>query len=327
MDPELHEMLIGAGTDAIGAFHAAIEESIYSSWIDVATEPLGYKKHFASAKGNGFTKFDGEVDATELVHRSYQIIAQKYTQAVKIPKLEWKQLLAWLGNNFSDELSEVMADAGAAMDESITALIKSAIDPTASNPNLFHDSKFFGTYDLPSSGALAPGQMKNLVKVKTRDAAGLREGFRKGKSLISTMKRPNGKAYHRGGVYRQGFELMFSTADEALIDEVFDTNMTTSRDNKDKIMNVDVQENNLWEAEGMDLILMRPKMGRSMSGFQVVKTEDAPVETNNLPRTAPNGFEEASVQALQAYRSTAVLHMETGFGNPYDLVALLLPKR
>ena len=78
MDEDIHELLIGAQTTALGAFQNAWEGSIYAGWLDTRTNAQGFIKEFASVDGGGFEKFQGEFNVGELSYRGYQILAQKF---------------------------------------------------------------------------------------------------------------------------------------------------------------------------------------------------------------------------------------------------------
>lgn len=326
MDERLQEILVGAETQAITAFQNAYNGGLYDGWFDTDVDSTGFLKLYARADGAAFQRFKGEFDVERLVHRNHTIIADTFGEVIEIPIKDWEILLAWLSTNFGPLLAEAATNAAHLKDELITDLLKQAIDENAINPNLFDDSVFFGEVDLPGSGGNKPAsKLSNRIKAKSRDADGVRDAFYAAKGKISKMLKPNGKPYHGGGVFLEGFDLMFSTADEQVINRVFDNNRTTSRDSQDKIMGVDTVENNLWDAAKIDGLFLRPKRRIGMALFQVVMRTENPEFFTDMPPSAPGGFRTAEQQTKLKYTSSAVLDIEVGLANAYAGVWIDLP--
>lgn len=326
MDERLQEILVGAETKAITAFQNAYSGGLYDGWFDTEVEPTGFLKLYARADGAGFQRFKGEFDVERIVHRDFTIIADTFGEVIEIPIKDWEILLAWLSTKFGPLLAEAATNAAHLKDQLITDLLKLAIDESATNPNLFDDTTFFGEIDLPGSGGNKPAsKLSNRIKAKSRDADGIRDAFYAAKGKISKMLKPNGTVYHGGGVFAEGFDLMFSTADEQVINRVFDNNRTTSRDSQDKIMGVATVENNLWDAAKIDGLFLRPKRRIGMALFQVVMRTENPEFFSDMPPSAPGGFRTAEQQTKLKFTASAVLDLEVGLGNPYGGVWIDLP--
>lgn len=327
MDENLQEILVGAETKAVAAFQSEYRGGLYDGHFDVETDATGYLKLYGRADGAGFQRFKGEFDVHRIAHRNHTIIADTFGEVVEIPIKDWELLLAWLGQNFGPLLAEAATNAAHLKDELITDLIKDAIDTSVTNANLFNDSTFFGELTLPGAGAGKPaGKLVNRCAASARTATGIRDAFYKAKKLLSTMKKPNGKPYHGGGVFMEGFSLMFPTSLEQTVNEVFDNNRTSSRDSKDKIMGVDTRENNLWDAEGINGLLLVPKRKRGMGMFQVVQRTNNPEFFSDLPAENPGNFRTAEQQTKLKYTASATLDVEVGLGNPYAGVWIDIPE-
>lgn len=323
MDPELQKLLEAVTTVANTEFTNRYMGGVYGELMNVHTDARGYIKLFAQAEGAMFERWRGKGNVSSITEGTHKILADLFTYSKEIPIRKWDQLMAWLGNNWPGMLATAGRKAAFKFDEVATELLDDAVGGTSPN-SLYGTSMWLGEVTIPGSDGKKFSNREDLGEL-TED--NLREAYYQAIENLAERVCADGSPYFDIEDMATQIRLMYAPTAKLtrLINKVFDTGRTSSRDQVDKITDIMVKPNQIWlnpkfknlnGADAGGIMFYYPNMG-NLRAFQAVQTEEGIGLEDDLPLNQDAAQKLTRDQQLNRhYTFTATKDMEVGAGTP-----------
>lgn len=327
MDPELQLILESVTTVANTEFSTKYTGTKYGELTNFHTDARGFVKLFATAESAMFKRFRGKGNVTGMTEASHKIIADLFTMSRRIPIQKWKQLLAWLGSNLPGAMATAGNKAAFKSDDIITELLNLAVSGGSIN-SLYGTNAFIGK-NIAIPGSSGEQRLTNRLDPVELTEDSLRELYWRAVENLNERVCPDGSPYFDSMDLDMGMRVMYAPTAKMsrLINKVFDTGKTTSRDQVDKITGVTTVPNNLWMLpkynhlngkDGGGVLIYYPNMG-NLRAFQFVQTMNGLGFEFDLPQQDSGGsqfnFVPAEQQLNREYTWTVTKEMEVGAGS------------